>query len=114
MGNDGPSDPAEADLFIMPLVPTFPKYGFAESDAAEGEEGRVWEWIKPMCRMLWESDLSEQYAYLSEETAARHMVVAVNFTPILGFCTMSRHMEGLDAEPVSKNLMKSMRWISHE
>ena len=97
----------EADLFLIPLLPRKPSYGTA---AKYGDDFRFE--TAGMCDHLYKEDLAAAYAHLTPESAARHVVVAVDYTPILGFCSL--HGGAYGARPTSFKLLRRMRWMAHE
>ena len=146
------STAAEADLFVIPLFPELPQYEawhrpgqeartfadaereHAEMRAADAEKRAVWSWqpeyrvraMQKICERLFASELTAAYPHLNERTAPRHVVLAVEYTPIAGYCngTFESGTRRADAgggsasvrplRPPSLHLLERMQWIGHE
>lgn len=100
------SDPAKADLFIIPVLPRHPTYQTADTDPSDFKDA-----VKHTCDHLFLDDLQQHYEHLNEETARAHIVTAVEYTPILAFCAMHG---GYAMRPRSLRLLQRMRWFIHE
>ena len=103
------SHPEKADLFVIPMLPRRPTYGTSDT---YGDDFRFE--TSPMCDQLYREDLSQAYPHLTLETAARHVVVAVDYTPLLAFCAMHPGGEYARQRPLSHRLLRRMRWLMHE
>ena len=99
----------EADLFVIPLLPRSPRYGTATE---YGSDFRFE--VEPMCDHLFGDDLARSYAHLDAESASRHVVVALGWTPILSFCAIHPSGRYGSKRPVSQRLLRRMRWLMHE
>ena len=94
------SHPEKADLFVIPMLPRRPTYGTSDT---YGDDFRFE--TSPMCDQLYREDLSQAYPHLTLETAARHVVVAVDYTPLLAFCAMHPGGEYARQRPLSHRLL---------
>ena len=104
------ADPQLADLFIVPLVPESSNYGFIERPSAPGRDP-AHALVAPLCKTLWDEDLSRVYAHLNPATAAKHLFLVSNFNPIWAICQIS----GFGGrEPRSMRLIERTRIIIHE
>jgi hypothetical protein len=102
------SNPSLADLFVIPLVPRRPTYG---TSSKFGDDFRFE--TAGMCNHLYRDNLAASYPHLSVESASRHVVLALHYTPILTFCAL--HPEGrYSSRPTSHKLLRKMRWLAHE
>lgn len=87
-------------------VPREPTYGTAAAFPRDFREA-----INSTCRHLWRDNLATAYPYLTRDTAARHVVAAVGYTPIVVFCAMA----GMASRPPrSAALLSRMRFLVHE
>lgn len=121
-------DPAQADLFIIPLLPRGPpysEYNFAEQaefDRLDREDRRkghtetvpstsLFTQTK-ICTHMWTSNLSTAYAHLNWSTAPRHIFLALDHVQSLSECTLQQKYAR--KIPRSRDLLERMMWISHE
>ena len=92
-----------APLFSLPRSP---RYGTATE---YGSDFRFE--VEPMCDHLFGDDLARSYAHLDAESASRHVVVALGWTPILSFCAIHPSGRYGSKRPVSQRLLRRMRWL---
>ena len=103
------SDPAAADLFVIPMLPRRPPYG----TAAKYGDNFEFE-TRDVCDHLWDSRLEHVYPHLTEHTASQHVVLAVDYTTIGAFCAIRSDQRYAGRKPRSAALLRRMTWLMHE
>lgn len=115
--------PKYSDLFLIPVVPQMPPYSNGselfhtaiEQDRKIIVHSTMPSWRKliltEMCTNLWQKNLTQEYEYLNETTAHKHIFLYLDIGPIIQIC------DGLGFDemiPFSVKIMEKMKWLTHE
>lgn len=103
------TDPEAADLFLIPMLPRRPSYGTSDRYEADFQNE-----TRDSCDTLWSRELPRTYPHLTLESASRHMILAIDYTPILAFCAIRPDMRFAGRPPAHANLLRRMKWLLNE
>lgn len=100
------SNPEDADLFLIPLVPSSPVYYNRKLPVTYGIRQAV-------CHHIFYDNLETIYPYLNTETARQHMFAVPSYSALLTMCVIAVP-ELRNVSPVSRDLLIRFRYVIGE